>query len=146
MTDAAGALRTRVVAASIIAPLVTVPVLLAVSLVVGHSEFDSVAEGLRGTLHAGFFFAFFGLPVAYAVEGTLMVCTILVGGAPTKTSPRRVMLTATIAGAVTMFFLWIGFFNSTEPWIVPIGAGMGFGSGATFIVVRDGVDGLRSTL
>jgi hypothetical protein len=135
--------RLKVIIASLVAPLATVPTLIVLMSPFVQTGYSTLLEAFKGTLHATFFLALFGLPVAYAVEGMLIVVTLFAGGVPATVSPRKVVSAATLAGAVTMFLLWSAYFSWGDPWTILLGAGMGLASGVTFIALRDGRAGFR---
>jgi hypothetical protein len=138
--------RLRVVIASIVAPLLTVPTLIVLVIPFTYNNFHGLVDVARNALHASFFFALFGLPVAYAAEGLVIVATILSGSGPSTAAPRTIILSTSLAGAATMFLLWSAFFSAKDPWTVLLGAGMGFVSGLTFVLLRDGFAGIRALM
>ena len=128
----------RVIAAALIAPLTTVPVLALAGLAVVSSSVADAAAHLRGALHSSFFFAFFGLPVAYGVAGLLLFGAHLLGARPAKASPAGVSVAGSLTGAITMAVCWHLLFPNAELWQMSvIGTGMGLVAALTFLTVRD---------
>ncbi|MBX3175305.1 MAG: hypothetical protein KF709_12900 [Gemmatimonadaceae bacterium] len=95
----------------------------------------SLAEVWPGSLHASFFFAFFGLPIAYFVTAALVLVARARGGSPAAMSPGKVVATGTVAGLVTFSFpaAWS---LSDLTFLAPVGAYLGGGASAVFVLIR----------
>ena len=126
---------SRVLLAFIVAPLVTVLALtgaLSALLLITGTRLPSLAQAE----HASFFFAMFGLPVAYAV-------TLVVGGPlfllwrrRSDLRRRSVIAVTVLLGAITMPVVWHYVWGDALDWsIVLVGAFMGLAAGATFATI-----------
>ena len=127
--------RWRVVFAFLIAPLPIIPLLaLGVWLVADRSELS-----LAGLSHASFFFAIFGLPIAYLVEAFLgLLLHRLLRDRPAMRR-RAVIAIATAVAALGMPLVWWFYWRGTVEWrLIPVGAGMGAAAGVTFALVAFG--------
>ena len=130
---------SRPTTAFLIAPLATVPVLAlggALVNLAGGEEFNVV---LPGVLQASFFFALFGLPIAYlatALIGRPLYRALLVRN---MLSWRTVMAVGTAIGALLMPVVWLSFFGPMmvreAVLMATIGALMGLASSMVFAAI-----------
>jgi hypothetical protein len=139
--------RPRLVFAALVAPLATVPTLTLLTLLTGDFDITGPTKLWELVSTAAPLFALFGLPIAYAVEIVVLVIALAVGASPRTVDPRDATLGATLAGVSTGFLGWVVLDNDATPAIwLGLSTVLGLASGLTFVVVRDGVIGLRRLL
>ena len=127
--------RWRVAFAFLLAPLPTIPILaLGVWLI-----FDRSTVSLAGLSHASFFFAIFGLPIAYLVEASLGLVLHRLRRNRPAIRRRAVIAIATIVAALGMPSVWWFYWRGPLEWrLIPVGAAMGAAAGVTFALVAFG--------
>ena len=136
-------MQTRVYVAFVITPLVT-PMALAAALAaylwLQPVSPVTVSELLAGATHISFFFAFFGLPLAYGIE--------LLVGLPmyrwTQHNPkvrwrrRTILILATAAGAIAFPLIWAGLFGLRTAYdvatMLAVGSVVGAAAGVVFAI------------
>lgn len=126
----------RVWIAFIVAPIVTVLTLTGCAMVGLVADGQPVRSTIDGAGHATFFFAFFGLPIAYTVE----LCVGFPLYQRWKERPglrrRSVVAVSSVVGAGVMPLVWAGIWGSGLEWqLFLIGAFMGFAAGGTFVAI-----------
>jgi hypothetical protein len=136
----------RVTLAFIIAPLATVAALslcLALWLIGAGGAARST---LAGAGHASFFLAFFGLPIAYAVELCVGLPLYLFWRDRLATRGPVVAVT-TLIGALMMPIVWRFIWGGSLEWtMLLIGAAMGVAAGSTFVLIAFAKDGARPAI
>jgi hypothetical protein len=86
--------------------------------------------------HGGFFFAFFGLPIAYVVEALVGLPLYARYARAGGLRPATVVGIASLMGAAVMPLVWVAFLGGRPEWLMAgIGAVMGAAAGGTFVLV-----------
>jgi len=132
-----GSSRARVVLALALAPFAAVAVLtVATMAAAAFGGRVALAEVVRGAGGVSFFFAFFGLPVAYAIE-LLVALPILALPRSSWTLARwHVLAIAGVLGAIAMPIVWAEVWGDKLDWLMlPVGAAMGLASGGVFAIL-----------
>ena len=126
--------RTRV--AFLVAPLASVIVFMGAATVVllNHaSDPGTVWQSLPG---GSFMTAFFGLPIAYAVEFIVGVPAFRALEARGGVRSVHVILIATLLGAMIMPLIWVEMWGHGIDWYaLVLGVAMGAGSGVLFSAI-----------
>jgi len=123
----------RLFFALVLAPWMAVVTLSALGALHSIRNGHPVGAALYGASHASFFFAFFGLPIAYVAELVLVLLLLATGRRANTLRVRDVMLPTAVAGLLVMPLVCQIFFGGFD-WICLFGgAAMGAASGATFL-------------
>src|SRR5690348_10862295 len=103
----------RLTLAYIVAPLTTVPVLIALSILATTDRIP-FRDFIAAVEYPLFFYSFFGLPIAYLVEFLVVVAVRVAGRNPASLRERWVVLSATTGGAIgpAVVFAFDGFTNA----------------------------------